>query len=110
MLICISTYIMKFNKSITNSLNNITEISEETDKCRDEVSVSRRVLERLGLVSVSSWKSRVSGLPKRLGRRLIRLLFLMKWIKLEDDAQFQHYKIMILWQHVGPVQVKLYIF
>jgi len=45
---------MKFNKSITNSLTNTTEISEETDKCRDVVSVSRRVLEHLGLVSVES--------------------------------------------------------
>jgi len=51
MLICTSTFIMKFKKPITSSLTNTTEISEETDKCRDVVSVSRRVLECLGLVS-----------------------------------------------------------
>jgi len=72
MLICTSTFIMKFNKPIINSLTNTTEISEETDKCRDVVSVSRRVLERLGLVS-----------------------------------PLQNTKLhMILWQLVGPTQVK----
>jgi len=54
MLICTSTFIMKFNTPIINSLTNTTEISEETDKCKDVVSVSRSVLERLGLVTVES--------------------------------------------------------
>jgi len=54
MLICrpTSTFILKFNKPIANFLTNTTEISEETDKCRDVDSVSRRVLERLSFVSV----------------------------------------------------------
>jgi len=51
MLICTSTFIMKFNKPITNSLTNTTEISEETDKCRE--SRSRDVFYFGGVLNVS---------------------------------------------------------